>query len=123
MQRDQVQPDLSYPASAETMERVNRSQHRLADMINANPEEVIVSHSTPMNLFVLAYAPIPSLDTGDNFFVVNLDHEANNRAWRRLQKSGILIRERHTDQDSTDFGGPQKLEKLLKDRTQPVCRA
>ena len=121
MRRNQVQPGASYPASAEAMERIDRSHHRLAEMINANPEEVIVSHSTTMNVYVLANALKPMLEPGDEIVVTNLDHEANNGAWRRLQESGIVIREWQIDRDSADLGGPRRLEKLLTDRTRLVC--
>lgn len=121
MRRNQVQPGASYPASGEAMERIDRSHHRLAEMINANPEEVIVGHSTTMNVYVLANALKPLLKPGDEIVVTNLDHEANIGAWRRLQESGIVIKEWQINQDSADLGGPEKLEKLLTERTRLVC--
>ena len=121
MRRNQVQPGASYPASIEAKERIDRSHHQLAEMINANPREVIVGHSTTMNVYLLANAIRPLLKTGDEIVVTNLDHEANIGAWRRLEENGIVIKEWQINPDSADLGGPQKLESLLNDKTRLVC--
>ena len=93
MRRNQVQPGADYPASLEASERIERSHRKLAGMVNANPKEVIVGHSTTMNVYVLANALKPSLKAGDEVVVTNLDHEANIGAWRRLQDIGVVVRE------------------------------
>ena len=121
MRRNQVQPGASYLASTEAMERIDRSHRRLAEMVNADAREVIVGHSTTMNVYVLANALKPSLKPGDEVVVTNLDHEANIGAWRRLQESGIVIKEWQIDSESAELGGTQKLEQLLTDRTRLVC--
>ncbi len=121
MRRNQVQPGASYPASVEAMERIDRSHHQLANMINARPSEVIVGPSTTMNVYVLANAIRSSLQPGDEIVVTNLDHEANSGAWRRLVDSSIVIREWQINADSADLGGAEKLEQLLTDRTRLVC--
>ena len=121
MRRNQVQPGALYSASTEAMERIDRSHRQLAEMINAKPSEVIVGHSTTMNVYVLANALRPSLKPGDEVIVTNLDHEANVGSWRRLAESGIVIKEWKIDPETADLGGPQNLEKLLTDRTRLIC--
>ncbi len=103
MRRNQVQPGASYPASIEAKERIDRSHHQLAEMINTNPREVIVGHSTTMNVYLLANAIRPLLKTGDEIVVTNLDHEANIGAWRRLEENGIVIKEWQINPDSADL--------------------
>jgi len=121
MRRNQVQPGPSYPISAEAMQRIERSHHSLAQMINASPQEVIIGHSTTMNAYVLSNALRPLLKEGDEVVVTNLDHEANIGAWRRLESAGVVIKEWRIDPESADLGGTQKLAQLLSDRTRLVC--
>ena len=121
MRRNQVQPGAPYRASTEAIERIERSHRNLSAMINANPKEVVIGHSTTMNVYVLANALRPSLNPGDEIIVTNLDHEANVGAWRRLEEFGIVVKEWQIDPQSADLGGPQKLEPLLTDRTRLVC--
>ncbi len=121
MRRNQVQPGAEYAASAEAMQRIERSHRNLAEMINAHPQEVIIGHSTTMNVYVLANALRPALKSGDEIVVTNLDHEANVGAWRRLAEFGVVIKEWQIDPDTAELGGPAKLEQLLTDRTRLVC--
>ena len=121
MRRNQVQPGADYRASAEAAERIDRSHRKLAEMINANPREVIVGHSTTLNVYVLANALRPSLKPGDEIVVTNLDHEANIGAWRRLEDAGVVIREWRVDPESATLGGVDRLAALLSDRTRLVC--
>ena len=121
MRRNQVQPGATYHASAQAQERISRSHRTLAQMVNADPKEVIVGHSTTMNVYVLANALKSSLKPGDEIVVTNLDHEANIGAWRRLKDAGVTIRQWEFDPDSADLGGVEKLKPLLSERTRLVC--
>ena len=121
MRRNQVQPGTDYAASAEASERIDHSHKRLASMINADSTEVVVGHSTTMNVYVLANALRPSLRSGDEIVVTNLDHEANNGAWRRLEEFGIVVKEWKIDPETAGLGGAERLKTLLTDRTRLVC--
>ncbi len=121
MRRNQVQPGAAYLASMEASERIERSHRKLAGMVNANPKEVIVGHSTTMNVYLLANALKPSLKAGDEVVVTNLDHEANIGAWRRLQDIGVVVKEWKIDTESADLGGVEKLKTILSERTRLVC--
>ncbi len=121
MRRNQVQPGAPYPASDEAERRISRSHGRLAELIGARPAEVIVGHSTTLNAYVLANALRTVLQPGDEVIVTDIDHEANNGAWRRLEQFGIVIREWKIDPETGDLGGVQRLEPLLTDRTRLVC--
>ncbi len=121
MRRNQVQPGAPYSASAEAMDRIDRSHRRLSEMIGAKPREVIIGHSTTMNVYVLANAIRSSLKPGDEVVVTNLDHEANIGAWRRLVDRGIVIKEWRIDSATADLGGPPQLAQLLTEKTRLVC--
>ncbi|MDE0309907.1 MAG: aminotransferase class V-fold PLP-dependent enzyme [Acidiferrobacterales bacterium] len=121
MRCNQVQPGAPYRASAQAQQRIDRSHQKLAELVNAAPEEVIVGHSTTMNVYVLANALKPSLKAGDEIVVTNLDHEPNIGSWRRLEDAGVTIRQWEIDPDTADLGGVEKLAPLLSDRTRLVC--
>jgi len=120
MRESQVQPGAGYPASARATERIERAHALLAAMVNADPEEVLIGPSTTMNLYLLAQAVRPWLHAGDEVVVTNLDHEANNGAWRRLAEHGITVKEWRLDPESAELR-LEDLERLLSERTRLVC--
>ncbi len=121
MRRNQVQPAAPYAASEEAQDRIDCSHRNLADMLGVNPKEVVVGHSTTLNVYVLANAIRHWFKPGDEVIVTNLDHEANNGAWRRLEEFGVVIKEWKIDSDTGELGGTQQLEKILTKRTRLVC--
>lgn len=120
MMESQVQPAGAYPASALATERIAQGQRAMAEMINADPAEVIIGPSTTINVYVLAQALRPWFKAGDELIVTDLDHEANIGAWRRLAEHGVVIREWQMDPESAELELAQ-LERLLTERTRLVC--
>ncbi len=113
MSETQVQPGGDFAPSVEAAER-------MAEMLNASPEEVMIGISTSMNVYVLAQAIRHWFAPGDEIVVTNLDHEANNGAWRRLEEFGVTIREWRVNTETADLELEQ-LDTLLNDRTRLVC--
>ncbi len=120
MRETQVQPGASYAASARASERIDEAQRRMAAVINARPEEIVIGPSTTMNMYVLAHALRPWFRPGDELIVTNLDHEANNGAWRRLAEAGVAIKEWRLNPESAELE-MEELDALLTDRTRLVC--
>lgn len=120
MRHTQVQPGAEFAPSARAAERIAESHRQMAAMINADPEEVMIGPSTTMNFYLLAQAIAHWFAPGDEIVVTNLDHEANNGAWRRLAERGVVVREWR-------IRGPEAalevedLEALLGPRTRLVC--
>lgn len=116
----QVQPGASFARSADASARIAESQRLMAAMINADPDEVAIGPSTTANVYVLAQALAPAFRPGDEVVVTDLDHEANNGAWRRLAERGVVVREWRMNPDTFELE-PEQLEQLLCDRTRLVC--
>lgn len=116
----QVQPGEGYEASDAAQARVAEGRAVLAALINADLDEVVVGPSTTSNVYVLSHALAPLLEPGDEVIVTNQDHEANNGAWRRLEATGVVIREWRMNADTDDLE-IEDLEPLLGDRTKLVC--
>lgn len=120
MTETQVQPGAEYQASALATERLQHSQRLMAEMINAAPDELVIGPSTTMNVYVLAHALCSWFKPGDEIVVTNLDHEANNGAWRRLAEHGVIIKEWPMNPASAELEIEQ-LTSLLTERTRLVC--
>lgn len=120
MTKTQVQPGAAFASSALAAERIAQSQRRMAELINASPEEVIIGPSTTMNIYVLCHALRPWFKAGDEVIVTDLDHEANNGAWRRLKEVGVVIKEWKIDPARCELV-VDRLEHLLSEQTKLVC--
>ncbi len=120
MRQCQVQPGAGYGPSALAAERMADGHRLVAGMIGTAPEEVMIGPSTTMNVYLLARALRPWFRDGDEVVVTDLDHEANNGAWRRLEDSGLRIREWRVDPESAELK-IDGLKPLLGDRTRLVC--
>jgi len=116
----QVQPNGGYGPSAEATARLAEAHRLMAALINASPEEVVIGHSTTMNVYVLAQAFRPLLRPGDEIVVTNLDHEANNGAWRRLAEAGAVVKEWRVTPETAELE-IETLERLLSERTRLVA--
>ena len=120
MSETQVQPGAPYAASALAAERIAESHRLMAEMINAEADEVAIGPSTTANVYILAQALRPWFAPGDELIVTNLDHEANNGAWRRLEEFGVTVREWRVEPERAELE-LEALEALLTPRTRLVC--
>ena len=115
-----VQPYAPYPASAKGGAMMDESYERLAGYLNVGADEISFGPSTSQNTYVLAQAVRGLLREGDEIIVTNQDHEANSGAWRRLEASGIVIREWRVDTETGRLD-VSDLDRLLGDRTRLVA--
>lgn len=120
MSENQVQPGAPFPLSVKAQERMDLGHHLMAEMIGADVDEVVVSASTSINVYVLAQALRPLWTAGDEIIVTNLNHEANSGSWRRLEEFGFKIVEWpvHPDTGQLDI---DLLDRLLTDKTRLVA--
>ncbi len=120
MTETQVQPGARYPASALAADRMADGHRLMAEMIGAAPDEVTVSASTSINVYVLSHALRPLWQDGDEVIVAVQNHEANSGSWRRLADTGITIIEWPVDPLSGAMD-PATLAGLLTDKTRLVA--
>jgi selenocysteine lyase/cysteine desulfurase len=111
-----VQPYYNYPASRQAGAAMDEAYARLAAWLNVDENEVQFGPSTTQNLYVLAHAFRELWDKGDEIIVSAQDHEANAGFWRRLEKTGITVREWGVDPD-TGLLDPADLDALLSPGT------
>jgi len=111
-----VQPYYNYPASQKAGAAMDESYKRLAAYLNVSEDEVQFGPSTTQNLYVLAQAFRELWNEGDEIILSNQDHEANAGFWRRLEKTGIVIKEWRVD-PKTGMLNPDDLDAMLSDST------
>jgi len=120
MTETQVQPGPNFPVAARALARMNDGHARMAAMIGAETDEVVIAPSTSINAYVLANALRPQWQPGDEVIVAIQNHEANSGTWRRLSEFGIKILDWpvHPETGSLDIS---LLDDLLTDRTRLVA--
>lgn len=120
MSETQVQPGPNFPVAAKAQERMDAGHARMAAMIGAAPNEVVITPSTSLNAYVLANALRRLWRPGDEVVVAIQNHEANSGAWRRLEEFGIKILDWpvHPETGSLDV---DLLDRLLTERTRLVA--
>jgi len=120
MTRHPVQLGASYALSEEATARVRAGHEAMAELIHADADEIVLGPSTTANLRLLAEALRPQWRAGDEVVVTNLDHEANVGCWRRLESTGIAVREWRARPDSAALELAD-LEALVGERTRLVA--
>ena len=120
MSECQVQPGDNAAIARDAQQRMANGQAVAAAMLNASVDEVIVGPSTTRNVQTLAMALRSRLRENDEIIVTNLDHEANNNHWRRLQEFGFVIREWQVNPQTAELQ-TSTLAALLNTRTRLVC--
>jgi selenocysteine lyase/cysteine desulfurase len=111
-----VQPYYGYPASQAAGAAMDESYQRMASYLNVGEDEVHFGPSTSQNVYVLAQAFRGLWDKGDEIIVSNQDHEANAGFWRRLETTGIVVKEWHVD-PRTGRLEPNDLDTMLSSKT------
>lgn len=117
---NKVQPYYPYPASEKAGALMDSAYARIANYLNAKPEEVHFGPSTTQNVYVLAHAMRPMWNTGDQIIVSCQDHEANAGAWRRLSDTGIEVIEWQVNPKDGTLS-LEVLRSLLNERTRMVA--
>jgi len=120
MRETQVQPGPNFPVAAKAQARMDDGHARMAAMIGAAVDEVVITASTSLNAYVLAQALRPGWQAGDEIIVAIQNHEANSGPWRRLAEFGLKILDWpvHPETGSLDIG---LLDSLLSERTRLVA--
>ena len=115
-----VQPYWNFGPSEKAGQAMDRAIEVIPATFNASPHEVHFGPSTSQNTYVLANALRPDWAIGDNIVVTNQDHEANIGSWRRLENTGIDVREWKVDPE-TGLLNLSDLSQLICDKTRLVA--
>jgi len=120
MTSTKVQPYAEFDTSAIAGDNMDKATNFFAEMINAESDEIIISGSTTMNMYVLSNAMKSLLKRGDEVIVTNQDHEANVGAWRKLADHGMVIKEWQINSETAELE-INDLRALLSEKTKIVA--
>ena len=109
-----VQPYAHYEASSLGGFEMDEARNELSALLNVRPDSLHFGPSTSQNTYVLSQAFTNYKSNRKVIVVTNQDHEANSGSWRKLQKSGFIIREWKVN-NSTGSLAIDELKKLLDD--------
>ena len=115
-----VQPDHPFPLSQEAAEAMERSYRRLAAWMGVGVDEIHFGPSTSQNTYVLARAFRSMWRDGDEIVASTQDHEANAGVWRRLEATGIVVREWRVHPENGTLHLAD-LDRLITERTRLVA--
>ncbi len=120
MVESKVQPYGQYHMSRVATTAIEQSTVKMAEMINADHDEVVIGHCTTMNFIMLAKSLRSWFQPGDEVIVTNQEHEANSTPWRRLEELGVKILEWRMNPASSELE-IDDLDELLSNMTKFVC--
>ncbi len=115
-----VQPYGPYPVGQRAGAAMDQSYVAIAASLNVTPAEVHFGPSTSQNTYVLSQALRPAWEDGDEIIVSCQDHEANAGAWRRMEATGIVVKEWHLNPETGELE-LDDLRALLNERTRMVA--
>lgn len=115
-----VQPYGPFPSSIAAGEAMDDGYRCIAELLNADEDELTLGPSTTLNFYVLAQAIRPTLKAGDEIIVTNQDHEANIGCWERLREFDVVIKKWRIDPETGELN-LEDLKTLITDRTRLVC--
>ncbi|MEO1094540.1 MAG: cysteine desulfurase-like protein [Cyanobacteria bacterium J06638_28] len=115
-----VQLGASYAISQTATARVAQGTAAMAQLVNADPTEVILGASTSALFRILAHCFGQTLQPGDEIIVTNCDHEANISPWMELQRQGIVLKTWPVNPETFELD-LSDLDNLMTDRTRLVA--
>jgi cysteine desulfurase family protein (TIGR01976 family) len=118
--KTKLQPDYDFGPSRTASGLMGSAKTRMAKWLNVESDEIHFGPSTSQNTFNVSQALRQHLKPGDELIVTNQDHEANIGSWRRLEASGVVIREWQINPETAELY-PADLDKLLNERTKVVA--
>jgi len=120
MIESKVQPYGHYYMSREATRAIEDSTVKMAEMIHADHDEIVIGHCTTMNFYMVSRALRSWLQPGDEVIVTNQEHEANATPWWRLHEYGATIKEWKMNIETAELE-LDELDKLLSKKTKLVC--
>ncbi|MEM9800122.1 MAG: cysteine desulfurase-like protein, partial [Planctomycetota bacterium] len=120
MERRPVQLGASYPLSRDASAAVDAGRASAAALFRCEPDEIVLGPSSTALVNRLARVLRAGWSEGDEVIVTNVDHETNVGAWRRLEETGIVVREWQVRGDTCELHADD-LDALLGERTRLVA--
>lgn len=111
----------AYPSSVETDELLAGARQAMADMLNADSEEIVFGQNMTSLTFHISRALGRQFVPGDELIVTELDHHANVDPWKQLaQDRGLTVRVAQMDIETGELDWAH-FESLVNRRTKVIA--
>jgi cysteine desulfurase family protein (TIGR01976 family) len=121
LRRSNANTHGAFVTSRETDDVIDEAHRAAADLLNADPDEVVFGPNATTLLFALSRSIARTLGPGDEVVVTRLDHDANVRPWLlAAQDAGASVRwvDLRDDDVTLDLAS---FEAALSERTKVVA--
>jgi cysteine desulfurase / selenocysteine lyase len=87
----------AYSLAIKTTQKMKEARQKVANFVNASPEEVIFTKNTTEAINIVAHGM--DFQKGDSIVVPNIEHHSNFLPWLNLKKKGIDVKVVKTDKN------------------------
>jgi cysteine desulfurase family protein (TIGR01976 family) len=121
LRRSNANTHGAFVTSRETDDVIERAHRAAADLLNADPDEVVFGPNATTLLFALSRSIARTLGPGDEVVVTRLDHDANVRPWvLAAEDAGATVRWADLREDDVTLD-LESFESALSERTRVVA--
>ncbi|MFM8944451.1 MAG: cysteine desulfurase-like protein [Actinomycetota bacterium] len=121
LERSNANTHGAFATSAETDVVIEGAHRAAADLLGADPDEIVFGQNATSLLFAVSRAIGRTLAPGDEVVVTRLDHDANVRPWVRMaEDAGATVRWVDVREDDVTLD-LASFDAALSDRTRVVA--
>ena len=121
LRRSNANAHGAFATSRETDDVVADAHRAAADLLNADPDEVVFGPNATTLLFAISRSIARTLEPGDEVVVTRLDHDANVRPWvLAAEDAGATVRWVDVREDDVTLD-PDSFVAALSERTKLVA--
>jgi cysteine desulfurase/selenocysteine lyase len=107
----------AYSLAVKATQKVKDSRLKVANFINAAPEEIVFTKNTTEAINIVANGL--SFKKGDSIIVPNIEHHSNFLPWLNLRKKGVNLKV--VKADSNGIVDPYSFEAAIDETTQLIA--
>jgi cysteine desulfurase/selenocysteine lyase len=107
----------AYSLAVKATQKVKDSRLKIANFINATPEEIVFTKNTTEAINIVANGL--SFKKGDSIIVPNIEHHSNFLPWLNLRKKGVDLKVVKANSDG--IVDPYSIEKAVDETTRLIA--
>ena len=121
LRRSNANAHGAFDTSRETDDVIEEAHRAAADLLNADPDEVVFGPNATTLVFAISRSIARTLEPGDEVVVTRLDHDANVRPWVfAAEDAGATVRWVDVREDDVTLD-PDSFVAALSERTKLVA--
>jgi len=106
----------AYSLAVKATEKLENARQKVADFVNAQPEEIIFTKNTTEAINIVANGL--RFERGDSIIVPNIEHHSNYLPWLKLREKGVKIKIVKADKDG--IINPESIKDAIDEKTKLI---